>query len=665
MKHLILGRLTGAKAVVRPSEATSLKTVIIGMLLSPFLLLAQHDGYAWTNIGPTPAAIEAIVIDPGGTGTIFIGTIGGGVRVSIDFGVTWTTVNRGLTTPLVQALAMDASGPQTVYAGTVGGGLFKTVDGGSNWQIIPAISGSVLSVAADPNRPGTVYAGVFNNLANGSIRKSIDGGFTWATIFPTTAAIFKIVIDPANPDVLYAPTVGHGAFKSSDGGEHWSLMPALTPTAIWALAVDAADNQVLYAGTNEDGIWKSRDAGNTWQFVGSPGPFPIYSLAINASVIYLGTNGAGAWKSDDGGVTWEANGLTDNTVLALAVDSSGAGGLYAGTTFAGAQVSLDRSAAWTTLDTGIDSVNKFAYGVYIDPIDGQKILVGNEAMYGLVWSQDGGGTWSAAGQGFNGRGSRGVAFDPSDSRRIYAAAMIGNVFFKSTDGGLTWSRRQFGSPAVYVIAVAVDPLSPNVIYAGTQNEGLFKSLDYGDSWKPSGSGLSGAITYITPDPGKTGRLFVCTATAFYLSEDGGGTWTNVLNMTAWTVTIDPNMPSTVYATTRTLGAFRSFDGGRTWQDINIGITKLTMGRAAPVIIDPANPLTMYVGSEGGGVLKSSDGGDHWLAVNSGIDELMVSGLAMDPGNSSVLYACGPNGVYKTLVGGEGRIDVKAPGASPF
>ena len=124
---------------------------------------------------------------------------------------------------------MDASGPQTVYAGTSGGGLFKTADGGATWQNLPAISGAVTSVAADPNQPGVVYAGVFNNLANGSIRKSIDGGVTWTTIFPTTAAIFNITIDPGNSDVLYAPTVGHGAFKSTDGGQHWSAMPALTP----------------------------------------------------------------------------------------------------------------------------------------------------------------------------------------------------------------------------------------------------------------------------------------------------------------------------------------------------------------------------------------------------------------------------------------------------
>jgi uncharacterized protein (TIGR03437 family) len=232
--------------------------------------------------------------------------------------------------------------------------------------------------------------------------------------------------------------------------------------------------------------------------------------------------------------------------------------------------------------------------------------------------------------------------------------MVGNVFFKSIDGGLTWSSRRFGSPAAYVISVAVDPLSPNIVYAGTQNEGVFKSTDYGDTWSSAGSGLSGAITYLTPDPTKSGRLFASTATAFYLSEDGGKSWTNVSNMPAWTVTVDPKGSSTVYATARTQGVFRSLDGGHTWQGINAGLTNLTMGRSAPVIIDPTNRLRLYVGSEGGGVFKSLDGGDHWFAVNSGLDQLTVDGLAMDPGNPAVLYACGPNGVYKAVTGAESQ-----------
>ena len=205
---------------------------------------------------------------------------------------------------------------------------------------------------------------------------------------------------------------------------------------------------------------------------------------------------------------------------------------------------------------------------------------------------------------------------------------------------------------MYVIAVAVDPSSPNAVYVGTQNEGFFKSTDYGDTWASIGTGLSGAITYLTVDPSEGGRLFASTATAFYLSEDGGQTWTNVLNFPAWTVTIDPDDPSRVYATARTQGVFRSSDGGHTWQSVNSGLTSLTMGRSAPVIIDPTNPQALYVGSEVGGVFKSLDGGDHWFAVNSGLSDLSVLGLAMDPAKPSVLYACGPSGVFKTLTGAE-------------
>lgn len=630
-----------------------MKVAFIGVLFSPFLLLAQQNSAAWINIGPSPAAVQAFALDPHGSGTIFMGSTAGGVRKSTDGGSTWTAVNAGLTTPIVRALAMDAAGPQTVYAGTDGGGLFKTADGGITWQNIPAISGGVLSIAADPKRPGFLYAGVFNNLANGSIRKSVDGGVTWTSVFTTTASIFNIAIDPASPDVLYAPTVGHGAYKSTDQGLHWSQMQALTPAAIWTLALDPTNSQVVYAGTNQDGIWKSTDAGNTWQSAGSPGSFPVYSLAIDSSAahrIYAGTNGGGVWTSDDGGVTWQPAGLANSMILSLAID--GVGALYAGTSTVGAQLSRDHGATWSLLQTGLDSVNKYSYGVWIDPQNGQRTFVGDEDMYGLVLSQDGGVTWAVPGQGFAGRGSRSVAFDPTDSRRIYAGALNGNSFFKSTDGGLTWSVRHFGTPAVYVISVTVDPLSPNTVYAGTQNEGLFKSSDFGETWKSTGTGLSGAITYLTPDPSRGGRLFASTATAFYLSEDGGATWTNIMNLPAWTVSIDPNRPSNVYATARTGGVFRSFDGGHTWQGINTGITNLTMGRSAPVIVDPGDPQTLYVGSEGGGVLKSLDEGGHWFQVNSGLGDLTVTGLAMDPGNSSILYACGPSGVFKTLMGGE-------------
>jgi photosystem II stability/assembly factor-like uncharacterized protein len=423
-------------------------------------------------------------VDPHGGKTILLGADASGVRKSVDGGITWSTSNTGLTNLAVQGLAFDASKLGTVYAATVGGGLFRSDDAGSSWRNLAP--GLVNSVSVDPNRSGVVYAAFGNNLANMSVRKSIDGGATWTTVFSTTAAIFNIAIDSTNSDILYASTVGHGAFKSTDGGQHWSSMPSLTPQAIWKIALDPTNTQVLYAGTNQDGIWKSTDAGNTWTQAVLPGPFPVYSLAVDSSApqtIYAGTNGGGVWRSPDGGASWQSTGISSGMVWSLALDSTGA--LYAGTNGAGAQVSHDRGATWTVLNTGIDASNKFGYGIWIDPSNGRKMFVSSELGYGAVWSQDGGESWSLAGQGFTAYGSRGIAYDPSDSRLIYAGGMIGSPFFKSTDGGQTWSVRRFGTTAVYVITVAVDPLSPNIVYAGTQNEGVFKSTDHGDTWEPA------------------------------------------------------------------------------------------------------------------------------------------------------------------------------------
>jgi uncharacterized protein (TIGR03437 family) len=618
------------------------KLAIVGVLASALNLIAQNNP-AWTNIGPGPAAVEAFSIDPQGSGTIFMGTIAGVVQKSSNGGASWLPMFVGLGSYTVKTLAMDASGPQTVYAGTISDGMFKTSDGGFTWQNVQAVTGAIASIAADPKRPGVIYAGVFSNLAKGALEKSTDGGATWTSVFSSTATIFNITIDPGNTDTVYFPTVGHGAYKSTDGGQHWSVMGALTPQAVWTMTLDPANSQILYAGTNNDGVWKSPDGGNTWQQTAPLPPFPVYSLAVDAThIVYAGTNGGGVWSSSDAGVTWKPTGLSNGMVLTLALDSKGT--VYAGTSSAGAQSSHDHGATWTTLNTGVNNYSKFGYGIWIDPKNSQKIFVGDEDMYGMVWSQDGGATWSPAPTSFTARGTRSVVFDPTNSNRIYASGLNGDAFFKSTDGGLTWSARHFGSSAVYVISVAVDPLSPNTVYAGTQNEGFFRSEDYGETWESVTTVLSGAITSLTPDPTDAGRLFASTATATYLSEDAGSTWTNVLNMPAWTVTIDPGDPSTVYATTRTQGVFRSSDGGHTWQ--NIGLANLAAGPSAPVIVDPGNRQTLYVGSAGS-VFKTLDGGAHWFGVNSGLMGPLVSGLAMDPANSSVLFACGAFGVFKT------------------
>ncbi len=606
----------------------------------------------WTTIGPPLISVRALIVDdPLGAGTLFTGSIGGGVRKSTDHGRTWSSVNTGLTNRLVGALAMDALGPQVVYAGTSGDGVFRTTDGGATWQSV-GTSGVVLELAADPNRPGVVYAGLL-----AGIRKTSDGGATWAQVLSGVPyPVSSITVDPSDSNTLYATTVGGGALRSVDAGQRWSPMSALTPRAVWDLALDPVNSQVLYAATNDDGVWKSTDAGATWQRMGANDFSVVFSLMIAPApeqTLYAGTAGGGVWQSVDGGSSWQPTGLSGGMALSLAVDSARV--LYAGTDVAGVKASYDLGATWTDVDPGLGGGSSWGYALSIDPADSEKIFLSTNQA-GLIASQDGGATWTVAGIGFESFTARQVVFDPSNSLRIYAGSFFAGGLFKSEDGGLSWSRRHFGSAGVYVWALAVDVSSPNIVYAGTNGDGLFKSTDFGDTWTAIGSGLQRPqAQYITLDPSNTARVFVANVLGVFLSEDGGRTFTQVLNKPAWTITINSSLPSTVYSTTRSDGVFRSLDGGGTWEAINTGLTNprsRIMGRAAPVIIDPTNPHILYVGSEGDGVFKSRDGGDQWSPVNAGLDEVYVYALVMDPRDPAILYAAGPNGVYKTLTGGE-------------
>lgn len=63
-------------------------------------------------------------------------------------------------------------------------------------------------------------------------------------------------------------------------------------------------------------------------------------------------------------------------------------------------------------------------------------------------------------------------------------------------------------------------------------------------------------------------------------------------------------------------------------------------------IDPSNTSTLYAGTYNG-VFKSTDAGGTWTAGNTGLQALYVSTLAINPVTSSTLYAATYNGVFRS------------------
>jgi len=259
--------------------------------------------------------------------------------------------------------------------------------------------------------------------------------------------------------------------------------------------------------------------------------------------------------------------------------------------------------------------------------------------------------------------------------------------FKTIDGGGSWHPARSGLTFYPIRSMVVDPQNPNVVYAGTDYDGIWKSTDGGETWFQSSSGLyKGLIVFdIEIDPQDTDTLYAGLGGGaglvignVYKSKDGGATWaikdagiprsseTSTYTNGIFTLAIDPDDPSLLYAGTNFEGAFRSTNGGDAWTAITEGLPYLaypdwfhsvndlavdphhsnrigaiagskyyvfdevagwqqvsneTLGTASKLYYHPVDPLVLY--SPGGlaGFSKSTDGGVNWEGFKPGIFDI--------------------------------------------
>ena len=94
---------------------------------------------------------------------------------------------------------------------------------------------------------------------------------------------------------------------------------------------------------------------------------------------------------------------------------------------------------------------------------------------------------------------------------------------------------------------------------------------------------------------------------------------------------------------------------------NTGSWSSGQGRINIVDVDPNNANTWYLGTPAGGLWKSTNAGSNWLPMTDFLPQIGVSGIAIDPNNSNIIYiATGDKnhissysfGVFKSLDGGQ-------------
>ncbi|HVS14159.1 MAG TPA: glycosyl hydrolase [Thermoanaerobaculia bacterium] len=323
-------------------------------------------------------------------------------------------------------------------------------------------------------------------------------------------------------------------------------------------------------------------------------------------VYYFGSTGGGVWKTTDAGNSW--TNVTDGylgvgSVGAIAVADADVNVVYVGTGSACPRGNISNGD-------------------------------------GMYRSTDAGRTWQHIGLEDAGQIGR-VRVHPGNPDLVYVAA-LGNIFgpneergvFRSKDGGATWEKVLFVSERTGFVDLAMDPTNPRILYAaawraerkpwtnisGSEDGGIWKSKDGGDTWTKLAGGLPEGLVGrlgVTVSPANPDRLWALIEAegekgGVYRSDDGGESWRRTngdasIRQRPWYYThiyADPQDANTVYALN--VGFFRSVDGGRTFSEQ----IRVPHGDNHDLWLNPDDPRNM-INANDGGANVTFDGGASW------------------------------------------------------
>ena len=289
-------------------------------------------------------------------------------------------------------------------------------------------------------------------------------------------------------------------------------------------------------------------------------------------------------------------------------------------------------------------------------------------------------------------GVTGVAGQPA----IYYVGTAGGGAWKTTDGGMVWKPIFDKQRVASIGAIAVAPSDANVVYIGTgdvsnvggavnQGNGMWKSVDAGQTWQHIGLEDSRHIGAIWVDPHDPNLVFVAALGHTYApnaergifkTTDGGKTWQKVLYKDDKTGAIDvafaPDNPKIGFAAlwyhyvnpetpfaglmgTGGAGIYKTTDGGDTWTPVTIPqLANAHLGRMG-VVVAPGGQRVFAIVSERkeGGLYRSDDGGTTWKRIT---EDPRVQGngyfskVFLDPHNPDIVYVA-QTSLYRSTDGG--------------
>jgi len=463
---------------------------------------------------------------------------------------------------------------------------------------------------------------------------------------------------------LIATTWGYGIFVSTNSGQTWSqnyydgnqpfyssaegsgstvfagstsLVMSTNSGINWqtttfpehsqnAKSISFEGNNILVA-TEGWGASYSTNFGANWTFLYVDTLLnSFYSSALKNNILFLGTYGKGVYRSTNGGLNFSYIGLNNNTYITSLAFSGTI--LYAGTSSNGVYISLNNGDGWN--QTALT-------GKYINDI----LTVGST---------------------------------------VYASVSNGEGVYVSSDNGFSWIQRSVYGQNVLSLAY----LNPN-IYCGTQENGVFKSVNNGQNWSQTGinnsvvyshssnethvfAGTRGGVYYSTDNGSnfvlsslnnqsilktyvKDSRVYAGTISGLYVSSNNGIDWSAIPYFNGKQVSALYSKTGVFFAGLQWDGVHFSTDEGQTWSGTGIGNGL----NYAITSIDSVIFVGSYYSSvSGGGIKKSTNNGMSFTQTNFNrtCNSLVVKGNTVYAGSYGLFYSTdlGNNWLPTSLTG---------------
>jgi ligand-binding sensor domain-containing protein len=339
--------------------------------------------------------------------------------------------------------------------------------------------------------------------------RSNDNGISWQQFGSSCPILFWSI--NISPDGSLFTQGQFGIYKSTDKGETWNLISALTETTCMSFY----SNDYLFSGSYS-GVRKSINGGVDWQLVGLPNSYPqILSLAVDSiGNVFAGTGGnlPEVFRSTNHGQIWLniSGQFLGTSISTLSIDNNG--NLFAGSYGGGIYYSSDYGVSWEQRNSGLSSLS--ISGINLDHL-------------GNVYT----GTWD--GQIFRSSnfGNQWIHCDVGTMLILVddiAIAPSGNIYIGTNDGifvsnnhGLSWTHLNHNWPAFsQSLSVAVN--NQENIFADASGHGVYRSTDFGNNWILLSSDISSPILDISIN--SLGNIFAAGANGVFRSTNNGEDW---------------------------------------------------------------------------------------------------------------------------------------------